>query len=295
MSRPLSISIVTPSLNQAATIDETIRSVRDQEYPRFEHFVIDGGSRDGTVEILERYPHLLWISEPDQGQTDAINKGLARARGDVFAYLNSDDCYRPGAFQALAEAFQDPQCSVLVGGCDVIDGAGNTIGLYPARLDAPADLLRWWKWNDSFCIPQPSVFLRRSALDAVGPFDPSYHLAMDLEMWMRLAKKFPFTLARRTLAAFRITPETKTSRRRREMVLECDRAARKHLDLAGPPARAGLLDELDREAAGHLLTIAEEQGDRAVLCEALRFSSAVAASSRFWKTLVAPRPPRATA
>jgi hypothetical protein len=294
VSRPLSISIVTPTLNQAATIDETIRSVRDQDYPHFDHYVVDGGSKDETVSILERHPHLLWVSEPDDGQTDAINKGMERARGDVVAYLNSDDIYRPGAFQAVAEAFADPECFVLIGECDVIDAEGKTRDVYLARLDAREDLLRWWKWNGGFCIPQPSVFIRRSALEAVGPFDPSYHLAMDLEMWMRLAKIFPFTLARRTLAAFRITPETKTSRRRADMVLECDRAARTHIDLADPADRDDLLEELDREAAGHLLTIAEELGDRATLRRALGYSSAVAASSRFWRTLVAPKP-RATA
>lgn len=294
MSRPLSISIITPSLNQAGTIDETIRSVRDQDYPHFDHYVVDGGSQDGTVGILERHPHLLWVSEPDAGQTDAINKGLNRARGDVVAYLNSDDCYRPGALRAVAEAFQDPECFVLIGECDVIDAAGKTLDVYLARLDAREDLLRWWRWNDAFCIPQPAVFIRRSALNAVGLFDPTYDVAMDLEMWMRLAKVFPFRLARRTLAAFRITPDTKSSRRHADMVLECDRAARTHIDLAAPADREDLLEELDREAAGHLLTIAEERGDRSVLRKALGFSGTVAASSRFWKTLVAPKP-RATA
>ena len=294
MSRPLSISIVTPSLNQAATIEETIRSVRDQDYPHFEHYVVDGGSHDETVSILERHPHLLWVSEPDSGQTDAINKGMERARGDIVAYLNSDDLYRPGAFQAVAKAFEDPECFVLIGECDVIDAEGRTRDVHLGRLDARDDLLRWWKWDRAFCIPQPAVFIRRSALDAVGPFDPSYHLAMDLEMWMRLAKIFPFTMATRTLAAFRITPETKSSRLRAEMVVECDRAARTHIDLAEPADRDDLLEELDRQAAGHLLTIAEELGDRAALRRALGFSSAVAASSRFWKTLVAPKP-RATA
>ena len=289
MSRPVSISIITPSLNQAATIEETIASVRDQGYPHFEHYVIDGASQDETVSLLERHPHLLWISEPDQGQTDAINKGLHRSTSDVFAYLNADDCYRPGALEAAAEAFQDPECFVLVGDCDIIDAAGKTIGAYTAQLDDREDLLRWWMWNNGFCIPQPAVFIRRKAIDAVGPFDRDFDMAMDLEMWMRLAKILPFTLARRTLAAYRQTAETKTSRRRADMILDCDRAARLHIDLAPAAEREALLEEFGRQAAGHLLTIAEEQGDRAVLRKAWSFSRSVAASSRFWKTLLTAR------
>jgi len=286
LSKPLAISVVTPSFNQGATIEETILSIRDQGYPHFEHFVMDGGSDDDTVSVLERHPHLLWVSEPDGGQTDAINKGLAKARGEVVAYLNSDDCYRPGAFHAVAEAFEDADCQVLVGECDIIDEAGKPKGVYLAQLDSAPDLLRWWLWDKGVCIPQPAVFIRRSALEAAGPFDASFDMAMDLEMWMRLAKRFPFTMARRTLAAYRDTPETKTSRRRADMVLDCDRAARKHLDLAPPAERDDLMDELDRQAAGHLLTIAEDLRDRATLWKAFRFSPAVAASGRFWRTLM---------
>ena len=286
MSKPLTISVVTPSLNQGSTIEETIVSIRDQGYPHFNHFVMDGGSEDSTVSVLERHAHLLWVSEPDEGQTDAINKGLASAGGDVVAYLNADDCYRPGAFEAVAEAFADPDCQVLVGDCDIIDSGGNQQGVYRAQLDTRPDLLRWWLWNQGVCIPQPAVFVRRIALDSVGPFDASFDMAMDIEMWMRLAKAFPFTMAGRTLAAYRDTPDTKTSRRRADMVLDCDRAARKHIDLAPPPERSELLKELDRQAAGHLLTIAEDLRDRGALWKAFRFSPAIAASGRFWRTLI---------
>jgi glycosyltransferase involved in cell wall biosynthesis len=286
LSRPLSISVVTPSFNQAGTIEETIRSVREQNYPECEHYVIDGGSRDETVRILERQPHLLWISEPDRGQTHAINKGMHRAKGDIVAYLNADDCYRPGALAAVAEAFEDPQCAVLVGRCDVIDETGNTIGVYEPRLDSRADLLRWWKWGEGFCLPQPAMFWRRSAMEIVGLFDPTFDMAMDLEMWMRLAQRFPFTLTERTLAAYRQTPETKTSRRRADMVLDCNRAARMHIELAEPEDREGLVRELDRHAAGELLTIAEDLGDRGALRQAFAFSRTIATSTRFWRTLI---------
>jgi cellulose synthase/poly-beta-1,6-N-acetylglucosamine synthase-like glycosyltransferase len=286
LSRPLSISIVTPSLNQAGTIEETIRSVQDQDYSDFEHYVIDGGSNDGTVDILERHQDLLWISEPDRGQSHAINKGMHRARGDVVAYLNADDCYRPGAFSAVARAFADPYCYVLVGRCDIIDPKGDVIGVFEPQLDSQEDLLRWWQWGDGFCLPQPAMFWRRAAMEAVGLFDPTFDMAMDLEMWMRLAKMFPFTLTETTLAAYRQTPETKTSRRRADMVLDCDRAARTHIDLAPPKSRGALVRELDRHAAGALLTIAEDLRDRATLRKALAYSSTIAASTRFWRTLI---------
>ncbi len=134
--KPL-ISIVTPSFQQGATIEATIRSVLEQGYPRFEHLVMDGGSTDETVEVLRRYPHLQWVSEPDRGQTHAINKGLERSRGEIWAYLNSDDVYRSGCFEQVAEAFRDPACQVLVGDCDRIDGTGAVIGHDRAQLERP--------------------------------------------------------------------------------------------------------------------------------------------------------------
>jgi hypothetical protein len=233
----------------------------------------------------------LWVSEPDQGPTDAINKGLQLARGDIAAYLTAGDCYRAGAFQAVAEAFEDPECFVLVGECDVIDAEGRSVGVRLARLDAREDLLRWWKQGEGFCIPKPAVFFRRSALEAVGLFDGGFRRARDLEMWIRLAKIFPFTVVRRTLGAYLETPERKARRLDAEMVLECDRAARMHIDLAPPDEREALIEELDRHAADRLLAIAEEHGDRAVLKKALGFSPSVAASTKFWRTLVSARAP----
>ena len=97
---PPLVSVVTPSLNQAAYIEEAILSVREQDYPRIEHIVVDGGSTDGTLEILRRHPHVVWSSEPDEGQADALNKGFARARGTVLGWLNADDRYLPGAVSA---------------------------------------------------------------------------------------------------------------------------------------------------------------------------------------------------
>ena len=233
-----SITVVTPSLNLGRYIEETIVSVLRQQYPAFEHVVVDGGSTDQTLEILQKYPHLRWISEPDRGQTDAINKGIRMSSGDIFAYLNADDVYRPGAFQAAAEVFRnDPTTAVLIGDCDVIDEDSRVIGHHRARLKQFEDLLRYWQWGNRFCIPQPAVFLSRQVLDEVGLFDESYDLAMDYEMWLRIAEHQPFTILHQTLAGFRITEETKTSRYRYRMDAEQFRASRRFWRLARWPWR----------------------------------------------------------
>ena len=230
---PVSISVVTPSLNQGQYIEQTIRSVLAQNYPHYEHLVIDGGSTDQTRSILERYPHLRWVSEPDAGQTAAINKGLRRSTGQVVAYLCADDLYREGALGAVAEVFaQDPTTAAVVGSADVIDGASRPAGHHRARLERFEDLLRYWQWGKTFCLPQAAVFLRREVLDEVGWFDESYELALDYEMWLRVAARYPLTIVGRTLAAFRVSGETLTNRHRRKLALEGYRASRRFWRLA---------------------------------------------------------------
>jgi len=227
------ISVVTPSLNQGQYIEETIRSVLAQDYLHYEHIVVDGGSTDQTRAILERYPHLRWVSEPDSGQTAAINKGLRLSTGAVVAYLCADDLYREGALRAVAEVFEaDPTTALVVGDCAMIDDQGRRCGHYHARLERFEDLLRYWQWGKTFCLPQASVFLRREVLDEVGWFDESYDLAMDYEMWLRVAARYPLALLPQTLSAFRVSGATKTNRRRREMDREEFRASRRFWRLA---------------------------------------------------------------
>jgi glycosyltransferase involved in cell wall biosynthesis len=250
----ITISIVTPSLNQGRYIEETILSVLNQQYPNFEHIVADGGSTDQTLDVLRRYPHLRWTSEPDRGQTPAINKGVRQASGEIFAYLNADDVYRPGAFQTVAEVFyDDPTTSVLIGDSDMIDDNSRPSGHHRARLERFEDLLRYWEWGNRFCIPQSSVFLRRDAMEQAGLFDERYDLAMDYEMWLRLAAWHPFTFVRRTLAAFRVTEETKTRRHRYRMALEQFQASRRFWRLARWPDRWTIPCEALSHAAGHYL------------------------------------------
>ncbi|MBI1358468.1 MAG: glycosyltransferase [Acidobacteria bacterium] len=286
-SAPL-ISIVTPSYNQGGTIEATIRSVLDQRYCPFEHWVIDGGSTDSSVAVLERYPHLHWVSEPDRGQTHAINKGLARGQGEIFAYLNSDDVYRPGCFEQVVQAFADPSCQVLVGDCDRIDAAGELLGTDRAQLERPDLLARFWRWGEGVLIPQPAVFIRRSLLDEAGAFDESYDMAMDLEMWLRLARRAPFTLLHRTLAGFRVTPETKSSTRQADMVEESRRAALAHQEIVPAAERTAFLRELERQSAGHLLTVAEQRRERGPAARALQLHPIGLFSRRMLKALLLP-------
>lgn len=288
------ISVVTPTLNQAGTIEETIQSVAAQDYPSFEHIVVDGGSTDGTLDILERHPHLRWISESDRGQSDAINKGIDMSNGEVVAYLNSDDVLRPGALEAVAEAFAaHPQNGVVVGDCDIIDAGSRVEGVFKARLDRREDLLRYWEWGTGFCLPQPAVFVRRELFERVGGFREPLHLAMDYEMWLRLAQCTGFTVVSKTLAGFRVAPDTKTRRQRYAMTLEAYLVSREFTHLVPWKQRFGLGLEAHRQIAGHLLTLAEEElAERTldrpasqILLRAIGLWPLLCGSPRVWRAL----------
>jgi glycosyltransferase involved in cell wall biosynthesis len=229
------ISIISPSYNKGQYIEETIRSVLDQHYPNFEHIVVDGGSTDQTLSILRKYPHVRWESEKDLGQAHAINKGLLMATGEIVAYLNADDVYRPGAFTAVAEIFQaEPMTQIIVGDCDYINDASQVTGHLTARFTGLKGIIRYWGWDRWHCIPQQSTFWRKTLLAEVGLFDPCYHFVMDYEMWLRIAARYPFRTLDRTLAGFRLTADTKTVSGTHEMYLEEYDASRRfwnHLEL----------------------------------------------------------------
>ena len=164
------VSIVTPSYNQAAYLEATLRSVLDQDYPRIEYILVDGGSTDGSREIIERYAGRLawWVSEPDRGQTDAINKGFAHAHGEVLAWLNSDDTYLPGAVtQAVASLQAHPAAGMVYGDANLIDEAGDVIGKFPARQTDYRRLRRGYVH-----IPQQASFFRADLWRQVGPIGP---------------------------------------------------------------------------------------------------------------------------
>lgn len=205
------ITIVTPSFNQAEYLERTIRSVVDQGYPRLEYIVLDGGSTDGSLDVIERYaPHLsYWRSAPDGGQAAAINEGWRMARGDVLAWLNSDDYLLPGALAAVAEAFgRNPQAYLVYGSMDRVDAAGRQLGSIGSK----------YRWRTLLLsrqlIPQPAAFVRRAAVERVGALDPSLHYSMDYDFFLRVVQLAPPVMINRRLAAATIHAAAKTTRDR---------------------------------------------------------------------------------
>jgi glycosyltransferase involved in cell wall biosynthesis len=183
------VSIVTPSYNQGAFIEETLRSVLLQGYPNLEYLVIDGGSTDETVDIIRRYaPHLTyWVTEPDRGQSHAINKGFARASGEILAWLNSDDTYTPGALHRAARAVvEHPNAAGVYGDAYVRD---LDVGIVSYRHSRPIDAIALVRLG--CVIPQPTVFLRRQVLARVGPVDEGLHFALDYDLWLRCSLVAP--------------------------------------------------------------------------------------------------------
>jgi len=180
------ISLVTPSLNQGRFLRATIESVLSQEYPALDYFVQDGGSTDGTLDVLASYAgRVSYVSEPDRGQADAINRGLRRARGEVLGYLNSDDVLKPGALHAVGEAFAThPEALFVFGRAAYIDAEGKTVSPYLVRPDALSRLA------DSCFIAQPAAFFRRKVWEKVGEFDETLHHTMDYDYWLRIATRF---------------------------------------------------------------------------------------------------------
>lgn len=183
-SLPL-VTIVTPSYNQAQFLERTIQSVLDQDYPWIEYMIIDGGSTDSSADIIKTYQDKIawWVSEPDRGQTDAINKGFERARGEILAWINSDDTYLPGAVSdAVAYLQHHPEVGMVYGDANLIDDAGALLGPFPAMQTSYRQLRR-----GAVHIPQQAAFFRASLWRQVGPLDPTFFFAMDYDLWVRLA------------------------------------------------------------------------------------------------------------
>ncbi|GAM09746.1 chondroitin synthase [Geobacter sp. OR-1] len=194
------ISIVTPSFNQGRFIEKTILSVIEQDYPNLEYIIIDGGSTDESVEIIKKYEkHLVyWVSEPDRGQSHAINKGFDRATGEIFGWLNSDDWYHPGALNAVAEAFTaNPDAGAVVGGGDYVDEGGMVIVRTVPSVVTVDTICTWF--DSHFW--QPSCFFTNVVWGKCGPLDESLDLAMDIDLWLKIAKEFTFSTIEEILSS----------------------------------------------------------------------------------------------
>ncbi|HKY56082.1 MAG TPA: glycosyltransferase family 2 protein, partial [Anaerolineales bacterium] len=200
------VSIITPSFNQARYLEATIQSVLSQDYPRIEYIVVDGNSTDGSVEIIKKFENRLayWISEKDKGQADAINKGLARAKGEILAWLNSDDYYLPNAISSVMKVFDENRDVVMVYGDIVaVNKNGQTINVLKYKQLALNDLLCFQ------IIGQPAVFFRRAAFEKVGGLDTTFHFLLDHHLWIRIAQQGKILYVPQTWAVARYHAEAK--------------------------------------------------------------------------------------
>jgi glycosyltransferase involved in cell wall biosynthesis len=222
-AKPL-VSIVTPSFNQREFIDATIQSVLKQDYPNVEHIVMDGGSTDDTMKLLKQYEHLEWVSEPDKGQSDAINKGFKRSKGEIIAWLNSDDIYMPGAIsEAVAALQQHPDWGIVYSNLIEIDSTGKSLRRFVTdEFDLEQEI------NRGNIIPQPASFFRRGVIEQAGWIDERYHYAMDYDLWIRAARIAPIKKVDGWWAGFRLHETSKTVSENQKFWAEERAISRKH-------------------------------------------------------------------
>jgi glycosyltransferase involved in cell wall biosynthesis len=210
------ITIITPSFNQSNYLEETITSVLNQGYENLEYIIIDGGSTDGSLDIIRKFEDRLvyWVSEPDRGQTHAINKGLERATGDIIAYLNSDDVYAPGTLARVADYWvRHPDVDLVHGRCRFVAKDGGEVGGRTGSITRYDEILDIWDvwWNGRNFV-QPEVFWTKRIADKIGPFREDLHWVMDYEYWLRILRaggKVGFVDAE--LASFRRHPDQKST------------------------------------------------------------------------------------
>lgn len=231
------ISIVTPSFNQARFIEECLRSVKEQNYPSIEHIVVDGASTDGTVELLKKYSalpgweHLRWISEPDRGQSDALNKGFRMAQGDLIGWLNADDRYRPGCFREVQRAFNThSQADIVYGDYTWIDSDGNI-----TRIRREISFSRFiLAYHRVLYIPTTSTFFKRRIFADGNELDIKFCCAMDYDFFLRLARKgYRFQHICRVLADFRWHKSSKSASLTARQIAEHETIALRNSRLLG--------------------------------------------------------------
>jgi glycosyltransferase involved in cell wall biosynthesis len=202
------VSIVIPSFNQGQFLEASIRPVLEQDYPNLEYIVVDGGSKDNSVDVIKKYQERLawWVSENDKGHADALNKGFSHATGEILAWLNSDDIYFPGAVSDAVSVLQHhPGVGLVYGDADLIDDSGETVGQFGSKQTSYRQMLR-----GSVHIPQATTFFRADVWKKVGPLDLSLFFSFDYDLWVRIAKVSRVLYVPRRWAKFRIHGEGKT-------------------------------------------------------------------------------------
>lgn len=207
------ISVITPSFNQGRYLERCIASVVEQGCADVEHLVIDNCSIDETHAVLRRHPHVAWISEPDRGQSDAVNKGLARARGAIIAWINADDYYLPGAFDVALEHLAQPgRVAAIAGGVELVDADGGRPQRFTPTYADQSQLIEFWSQPYGLC--QPGVLFRREVVDTIGGLATDLHYAMDYDFWLRMTARFDVRVVPQVLAGYRLHDASKTTQRR---------------------------------------------------------------------------------
>jgi glycosyltransferase involved in cell wall biosynthesis len=224
MAEKIRLSVITPSYNQVKFIERTLDSVLNQKanFP-FEIIVIDGGSTDGTLDILKKYStRISWVSEKDKGQSDAVNKGIRMARGEIIGWLNSDDLYLPGTLQKVAGCFDNnPEAAWLYGQCNIIDEYDHEIRKWiTTHKNRSGSSFSFHKLLTENYISQPAVFFRKKSIDDTGNLDPELHYAMDYDLWLRLAVLTKPIVINDCLASFRMHGSSKSSVNSRNLFTE---------------------------------------------------------------------------
>jgi glycosyltransferase involved in cell wall biosynthesis len=247
-----SITLVTPSFNQGRYLEATIRSVLAQGYPNLEYIVVDGGSADESVSIIDRYSDQLtwWVSEPDAGQTDAILKGFARSNGVIMNWLNSDDLLRPGALFAVASAYVESGAELIVGGDRhfTVDPDQPVSVFRPSAYLFP-DCLRFW--GGAFRYHQPCTFFTRGLYDRVGGLDLHLHYVMDYDLYCRMlaSEGCQVRYLDGELSAFRLHEGAKTSSAKAGFIRELREVSRRYWPVGWGPQERGEMDKYTAECA----------------------------------------------
>jgi glycosyltransferase involved in cell wall biosynthesis len=208
------ISIVTPSLNQGQFLEETIRSALLQGYPNLEYIVVDGGSTDNSIEIIRKYAVWIshWVSEPDNGQAHAINKGFKRSGGQILGWLNSDDVYHPKGITTLIQIYkQFPKCSAWIGASQEIDAAGKPLRRLSPRAGTKRQIANWGTGHDAH-FHQPSCLFDAKAFFKAGGLNEDLQIAIDVDLWLRLVELGDFALIDEVVSFPRIYPQAKSHR-----------------------------------------------------------------------------------
>lgn len=231
MKKQPKITIITPTYNQANYIERTIESILNQNYPNIEYIVMDGGSTDGTIDILKSYgDRIIWSSKKDKGQADAINKGLKIATGEICAYINSDDTYEPDAFKKVAKFFVDnPEKKWVYGKCRIIDENDNEIRKSVTRYKNT--MLKNYSYSKLLIenyISQPATFWKNELHSELGLFDESEYHVMDYEFWLRVGSKYPAGVINEYISNFRFYSNSKSGLQTKERFQDELRVAKKY-------------------------------------------------------------------